>query len=327
VFENCLSSRNLFRSANVDEMVERCTQLLWPHQMSIDHSEKRVDAVLDGIVEKEFSLIFIKHGADVTIDAGEPDKHFLIQYNLVGHGICQSGTRAENTNPKSATILSPDLHCVMKLDEETEQLVLKLNRKTVESYLEDLILAPLSDPLVFDLKMKSQSVPLRTWENALRYIVAQCRNFDDCAYPGWDMAFAKMVIDLLLHIQPHNYSRQLAQARGSPRPSHLRRAQEYIHENCRESISMEALSRETGVTSRTLQNSFRKYLGKAPMDYVRAVKMQAIHNELMGTDADTSVSDVITKYNIYNLGRFAQRYKSRYGCLPSQTLKRGKYSS
>ena len=303
-------------------MIERCTQLLWPHQMSIDRSDRRVDAVVDGIVQDEFSLIFIKHGAGVTIDAGEPDKYFLIQYNLVGHGICQCGTRSETTGPKSVTILSPERRCIMKLDEQTEQLVLKLNRQTVESHLEDLLLAPLAEPLVFDLKMNSDGMSIGAWENTLRYIVSQCRNLDDWAYPGWDLAFSTMVIDLLLHVQPHNYSGVLSRCTDSGRPSYMRRAVEYI-----QAISMEALSRETGVTSRTLQNAFRKYLGKAPMDYVRSVKLREIHRELKSLDADTSVSDVITKYNIYNLGRFAQRYKSRFGCLPSETLKRNKYAS
>jgi AraC-like DNA-binding protein len=36
----------------------------------------------------------------------------------------------------------------------------------------------------------------------------------------------------------------------------------------------------------------------------------------------TSVTDVLLALGINNLGRFADYYRRRYGCLPSETLRR-----
>ena len=320
--EDCLSSRKLFRSESLEETIEQCSKIFWPHQMSILRQDTHVSTVVDGIIHNELSLIYIKHGADVVIDAGENHDYYLIQYNLSGNGRCKCGTQITETAPGTATILSPNLHSLMQYDEQTSQLVLRLKRNTVEAYLEELMLCPLDKPLVFDLKMQQGSRATQTWGNALHYIITQYDMYSDDSYPDWDGAFANMTIDLILRLQPHSYSGKLNGNEKVCHPTYVRRAQEYIHANCEETISMTQLSVETGVTSRTLQYGFNKFLGRTPMDYVRSIKLQKIHEELLSVDADIRVSEILTKYDVYNFGRFATRYKNRYGCLPSETLKR-----
>jgi len=325
MLESCLTSRNLFQSNSLQETVSRCSQLLWPHRMNVVKRARHqmVNAFVSGVVGDELAMIYVKHGADVTIDAGEPDGYYLVQYNLSGQGKVSCGNRAAATSPESVTILSPDLHSEMFYDSETAQLGVRLKRRTVEQHLEDLLCAPLNKPLVFDLEMRPGSASVQSWKYTLQFLASQYDlQFENDISPDWDRAFAKMVIDLLLRLQPHNYSARLTGEGGRSDPAYVRRAQEYIHERLTESISMSDLSAAAGVTARTLQTSFRKYLGLAPMEYVRSVKMREIHKELLNADADASVSDIVMNYNIFNFGRFAQRYKERYGCLPSETLRR-----
>jgi len=160
MLENCLSSRHLFHSDSLEETVERCSQILWPHRMNILQQHKHVSTVVDGIFHNELTLIYIKHGAEVAIDTGDNENYYLVQYNLAGNGKCKCGKQTENTTPQSATILSHNLHSIMHYNDQTEQLVLKLNKQTVESYLENLILSPLNEPLVFDLKMRPDSAAI-----------------------------------------------------------------------------------------------------------------------------------------------------------------------
>jgi len=324
MFKDYLNFRPLIRSKDVDTTIRYSTGFFWPHDMRVDKNPEKFEAIINGVIQKEISLLCTQYHAPVTIDAGECEDFYLIQYNISGDGVCRSGDRQTSIHSNSMTVLSPKMHSQMKYSDHVIQLCIRLNRSTVESYLENLILTPIKEPLVFELEVTAKPA-LAALINGLQYIVQQYRiNFGHGSYPEWDNAFAKMIIDLLLRLHLHNYSGKLLGRGGNCRPAYIRRLQEYIYENSQLPITLEDLSRLAGVTSRTLHNAFRRYYNSTPMEYVRSVKVQKVHEELMNADADIKITELLTRYSIYNFGRFARLYRTRYGYLPSETIKRRK---
>jgi AraC-like DNA-binding protein len=109
--------------------------------------------------------------------------------------------------------------------------------------------------------------------------------------------------------------------RRDSKPVLLRRAIAFIDENAHNDIALADIAAAVYVTPRALQYMFRRHLGTTPMEYVRRVRMDLAHNDLVTNDrSTTTVSAVARKWGFPHIGRFAARYRKTYGCSPNETL-------
>jgi transcriptional regulator GlxA family with amidase domain len=83
------------------------------------------------------------------------------------------------------------------------------------------------------------------------------------------------------------------------------------------------LSVAAGVSQRTLEYAFQMHLGTTPGRYLRALRLNGVRRELrQGDPTTTTVSRVALKWSFYHAGRFSALYRSQFGELPGQTLRR-----
>jgi AraC family ethanolamine operon transcriptional activator len=88
-------------------------------------------------------------------------------------------------------------------------------------------------------------------------------------------------------------------------------------------ISVSDLAAACGVSKRVLELGFRETLRVPPSRFMRQERMNQVRNELRASDcASTSVTDVLSRWGVTELGRFAVEYKSLFGESPSTTLGR-----
>ena len=88
-------------------------------------------------------------------------------------------------------------------------------------------------------------------------------------------------------------------------------------------IPMAVLVQATNVSERSLRAGFRKYLGMSPTQYMRLRTLNRARQRLAASRADqASVAKVATDLGVWDLGRFAARYRQLFGELPSATLRR-----
>lgn len=100
-----------------------------------------------------------------------------------------------------------------------------------------------------------------------------------------------------------------------------RRAAAYIEEHAHEDISSADIAAAACVTIRAVQLAFRRHLGTSPMGYLRRVRLDRAHRELMDADPGLeSVTTVAYRWGFGNPSRFAAYYREAYGVPPSQTL-------
>ncbi|MBP0623251.1 helix-turn-helix domain-containing protein [Cupriavidus consociatus] len=85
--------------------------------------------------------------------------------------------------------------------------------------------------------------------------------------------------------------------------------------------SILALCERLGVSRRTLQYSFNEVTGLAPLDFVRAVRMNGVRLALRAGPVEP-VGAVAAQFGFHHLPRFAAQYRAFFGELPSQTLAR-----
>ncbi len=111
--------------------------------------------------------------------------------------------------------------------------------------------------------------------------------------------------------------------RTGPKATILRRAVAFIDESAHLDISIGDIARHVSMTPRGVQYLFRRELDCTPMEYVRRVRLEHVHTELLGADPETaSVAAIATRWGFAHKGRFARHYRQTYGMSPHQTLSR-----
>ena len=77
------------------------------------------------------------------------------------------------------------------------------------------------------------------------------------------------------------------------------------------------------VSRRELEYAFRTIFDQSPRDYLETLRLHAIRRNLRQADGRRhKVTDIAYDHGIHHLGRFAARYRERFGEHPVDTLRR-----
>ena len=88
-------------------------------------------------------------------------------------------------------------------------------------------------------------------------------------------------------------------------------------------ISVADLAAAVGVSERTLRTAFLEYYGVGPIRYQRDRRLHRVRRQLLAAEEEeTTVTEVLSRFGIWQHGRFAGEYRQRYGESPSETLAR-----
>ncbi|WP_158895659.1 helix-turn-helix domain-containing protein [Amycolatopsis anabasis] len=112
--------------------------------------------------------------------------------------------------------------------------------------------------------------------------------------------------------------------RHDSHPCTLRRAMAFIDDHAHEDICAADIATSCHVTIRAVQYAFRRHLGTTLMGYLRQVRLQRAHQELLAADPTTgvTVTEIAARWGFFHPGRFAHHYRTVYGCPPYRTLQR-----
>ncbi|MGH1550348.1 helix-turn-helix transcriptional regulator [Leifsonia poae] len=114
-----------------------------------------------------------------------------------------------------------------------------------------------------------------------------------------------------------------AAAGHEARPATLRRAMRFIEDNATQPIGVEQIAEAARLSTRGVQDLFRRSLGLTPTGYLQRVRLDGAHQDLERGDAsEESVQEIARRWGFVHLPRFAARYREEYGEYPRQTLRR-----
>ncbi len=96
----------------------------------------------------------------------------------------------------------------------------------------------------------------------------------------------------------------------------------YLEAHADEPLTPRQLARVGCMSVRALHAAFQQVLGETPMSYLRRVRLDRAHAELLrGDPARVRVTDVAVRWGFCHQSRFAEQYRARFGELPSRTLR------
>jgi AraC-like DNA-binding protein len=163
----------------------------------------------------------------------------------------------------------------------------------------------------------------QTWKTTGAYIRDSVLADPGAAVPPLLMASTiNLLAALVLATFPNNaLSDPTAADRRDAHPDTLRRAMAFVDEHAHEDITAADIAAAAYVSVRAVQLAFRRHLGVTPMEYLRRVRLEAAHRDLVAADpARTTVSAIAGRWGFINHGRFASSYRRAYGVRPRHTL-------
>lgn len=144
------------------------------------------------------------------------------------------------------------------------------------------------------------------------------------SYPLAAHYLSNAVLTLLVHGTAHSYRDRLGcgTTPALRQPKRLRDAVDFIEDHLHQPITVPDIAEAAGLTSRALQQGFRRHLGCTPMEFVQQRRLEGVRRELQMREPGIYVKDVALRWGFFHLGRFAAAYKKMFGEAPSDTLGR-----
>jgi len=126
-----------------------------------------------------------------------------------------------------------------------------------------------------------------------------------------------LMSSFVLYLSPDNDSKYLKRESLY----RLSRAEEYIRENLKNTITRDQLAEISGSSIRTLSRAFEKKYGFGPKAFIKKCRLNSAYLELLSSDNEmTTVTQISFEYGFKHMGKFAIEYKKFFGESPLITL-------
>jgi AraC-like DNA-binding protein len=242
---------------------------------------------------------------------------------LSGSADIHSGKEHVYSDTDTASIPNPLEKLEMIWHTDNPQLLVYINRTTLEERLEDLIGRELHFPVKFDLGMDLTTPQAKSWRTLVDTLVADVDRGGLTMHAGVRNQFQDLIISGLLLSQHHNYSDSIGTKIEPAAPRSIRLAISACEDNPEEPLTVTDMAHVAGVSIRSLQVGFKKYVGMSPTDYLRDVRLNRVREDLLSERSlQTSIADIAFSWGFTHLGRFAKSYQERFGELPSETVRK-----
>jgi AraC-like DNA-binding protein len=300
-------------------------RVLGEHHLAITEGDQ-ADIRLHSRQLASVMLSYLSLGAGAYVTLGAARSRYLVQVPLAGSTCVHTRDECLLGTPTRVAVLPPDEPASIRCSAGCEQLIVGLDRNSLQAHTRSLLHAPLDQPLRFELAMDVTSGAARDWHESLVALVRLAdRQEGLLRHPLVVADMERALMTGLLVAQPNTYSRLLRTRAGDEDRSPTETAIALIDMHPERDYTIASLAQLVGVSVRTLEKEFRRQVGLPPNSYLRHVRLERVREELtVMTGGDKKVSEVAARWGIYHFGRFAQEYFRKYHEMPSETVHRNR---
>ena len=311
-------------SQDLDEVVHSLSRGLAPHRMRLRDRSQSLDTRLSTIALGSATLAELTYGADVDVAVGDLNDHYLIHAATGGATHILAGSRTTVLHSANVTITGPGEKPVFQIGAACHHVTLRLGRSAVETYFGQALERPIKRPVVFAAEAHEGSDFCRAWRSLVLHIREQATMLPQLfASTALQNHYSAALLELLFRSASHTYSESLEREKNAvASPWHVRQARAIIESRLSEALSVAGIAREVGVSVRSLQHGFQRSHTVTPLEYIRQQRLERLHASLQTAQPSASVTELMLEHGVANFGRFAQYYRARYGCRPSDTLRK-----
>ncbi|MCQ4208473.1 AraC family transcriptional regulator [Streptomyces longispororuber] len=320
-------ARTSFRTGDVEEAMEAIKGAFYSNRLDVLARPERFGAAFEVLELGGITIGDLACGTDVRVRCGELGAYHVnipVGGPLSWH---QSGRPEQITAPGRAALFQPvGTTVVDRWAGDGRVIALKIDRALLERRVEELTGRAPRTPIVLAPELDLTAGRGRSWARLVETLATDLhdgtRLFE---HPLVAAPLRDSVLNGLLLCAEHRYREQIDRVEGELRPAPVKRAMNAMRERPEHPFTTADLAAEARVGVRWLQEAFGRYVGMPPMAYLRSVRLERVHAELLVADPrTTTVSEVAYRWGFGHLGRFAEQYRARYGRVPSQTLREGR---
>lgn len=313
----------LYETTDVEEARELCGRVFNPHQLQPTGRHTAFRSSMDHLPLGPMSLNRLSWHSPVQVDPDRLGNYYLISMPVSGSARFHVGASTVDVSPRCAAVISAPSRFHFETDAMFDQIAVRLEEQAMQDAWTGL--TGQAPPQYIEL---APSLPLggAAWsmlEPILRMLTRSCGV--DSPVPAAAHLYARvqdmLLTTLLLH-QSAQWTLSLSPQRPRAAAALVRRTQNYLLENLATPMTLTAMARASGVSSRTLQAAFHDELGCGPMQWLRTQRLEAVHQALRQADDGTQVTQTAMAFGFMHLGEFSRLYRQRFGQSPSTTLNR-----
>ncbi|MEU5910364.1 helix-turn-helix transcriptional regulator [Micromonospora sp. NPDC047527] len=163
----------------------------------------------------------------------------------------------------------------------------------------------------------------RQWRKTTSYISdVVLSNPDASAQPLVIGNAARMLAAAALAVFPNTaFTDETIEDRRDASTATVRRAIAFMEDNADRDISATDIANAAAASLRAVQLAFRRHLGTTPMAYLRRIRLDRAHRDLVRADPSRdTVSAIASRWGFASHSRFTARYHASYGVPPRETL-------
>ncbi|MEV6596846.1 AraC family transcriptional regulator [Actinoplanes sp. NPDC051346] len=283
--------------------------------------QTRFDVTPSGTV----TLGDLQFGTDVKIRFGELGAYH-VNLPMTGSLAWRQGRDApRQATARTAAVFQPVGDTSLeRWDGDCRLLAVKIDRAALEEQLASLLDAPVRSPIRLGPTIDVTRGPGASWLRLVRLMAADAAQPQGLLHnPVAGARLQEALIAGLLSATDHPYRDRMQ--RPSPvtaAPGAVRRVVEAIRAQPGEPFTAADLAAIAGVSVRSLQEGFRRYIGMPPMTYLRKVRLARVHDDLRhGDPARHTVTEIAYRYGFTHMSRFAAEYRAQYGVSPRSSLR------
>jgi AraC-like DNA-binding protein len=300
-------------------------ELLGQHRVAvIDSRPQDFYASYHAVRLRELTLGYLDYTAEVQVDAEAMPTACLVMTPMSGQSHITTGGRTTQATAVMAVLphagRSMRLHC----ERQSAHLMVRIEQRPLLAHLNRILGRALDTPLEFDREFDLASSHAGRWNFAIQIVHAELLEVDSLLHDGVGMGqLEEFVMSSLLYAHGSNYSPFLTRPGQSVEHRATRAAKDFIEMHLAEPLTVRAIATAAGVSERTLQSAFQAEIGRSPMSYVRARRLERAHADLADAAPSdyVSVTAIASRWGFGHLGRFAAEYRHHFGESPSATLR------
>lgn len=242
------------------------------------------------------------------------DDEFVVVWTRSGTSRIEAGNTAHEVEP-GVPIVLPVAEAYSSQNRDIALNLVHLDRGFVRALVGE-------DDFAFEPMQRPTAAGMAVWQDAVRTHSSTWLDVDHDLDPIAQRDIAEAFATAAIRAFPRRDRWRSTVSGSGPEHGRLRRALDFVHDHAREPIGTPEIAAAAGLSPRGLQQSLRRHLDQTPGDLLRGVRLDGARADLLGSARDeTSVAEIARSWGFGHLGRFSATYRTRFGELPSASLR------
>lgn len=194
-------------------------------------------------------------------------------------------------------------------------------RRALAGRLSHLLKRQIVEPPVFEVSVDAAAAGMLALQALMDF--ATSTEFGRALNEGVLRAHGlrESLLDVLLEVWSHSHSKALNGPAVPVVPRHVKLVTDYLAANPNATVNSQALATISGVSLRSLQEGFSRFVGMPIVAYQRHVRLQRAYDDLVAEPA-VLIEDIARRWGFTNAGRFTRYFREAYGANPFEIARK-----